>query len=183
MEKKMNFKTLDSLAPVALVIEEAGEAVKDKTRNIMNSPISDILIAVGGVGGGVVVDITVISLIAGKYISKLNWPQISHILKVIGRGSAKRGALFLAIPSVVLAAGGSVLAKSINRRQLAQAKERMLKEATAKLHAVLAAQREEIEIDRLRADELKNLCVLLTEYIKKLEEDIASGNKGGFAYA
>lgn len=175
--RKMNFETMEALSPIAMIIEEAGEAVNDKTRNIMNSPISDALIAATGGGAGVAVDIAVISLLAGKYVGRLGMPQILHVLKTIGLGNAKRGALFLAIPVAALAAGGAVLAKIITKNQLAQAKERLLQEATEKLHAVLAAQQEEKEADRLRIDELANLCVLLKEYIKRLEEDIAAEAK------
>jgi hypothetical protein len=170
--KKKNFESIESLNPVAVIIEEAGEAIEDKTRNILNSPISDVLLAAGGVTGGVVVDIAVISFIAGKYAGKLSMPALLHILKVIGQGSAKRGLLFLAIPAVVFAAGGAILARYINNNRLVMAKKRLLQEAVAKLHGILKAQKEEIEADRLRADELQKLNIILTVYIAKLEEDL-----------
>lgn len=169
--RNMNFDSFESLAQVSLVINEAEEALKDKTRNVWNSPIRDVLLTVGGGAAGVAVNMTLISMMAGKYIGKMGWPQLLHILKTIGLGSAKRGLVFLAIPVALMAAGGALLAKNLNGK-LNQARERLLQLAVAKLHAVIAALEEETNADWLRADELQRLTVLLREYIRRLEDDL-----------
>jgi hypothetical protein len=172
MTKKANFKSMDSLGIVSSIIEEAGEALNDKTRNILNSPISDVLIAAVAAGGGVGIDIAVISLIAGKTFGKLTMPAILHVLKVIGQGNAKKGMLLLGIPVALLTAGGNILAKHINKKHLKEAKERLLQEAVGKLHAIIEAQEMETDAVKERADELSRLNLLLADFIKKLKEDL-----------
>ncbi len=43
MADAKNFKSLDALQAVVKVVNEAGEAVKDKRRTIANSSIPDVL--------------------------------------------------------------------------------------------------------------------------------------------
>lgn len=43
MASTKNFKSLDALQSVVNVVNEAGEAVKDKSRTIANSAIPDVL--------------------------------------------------------------------------------------------------------------------------------------------
>lgn len=42
MARNENFRSLDALVPIAKVINEAGEAVKDKRRTIVDSPIPEV---------------------------------------------------------------------------------------------------------------------------------------------
>ena len=49
---KLNFKTLESLDNVKKVVTEAGEAIKDSTRNISTSSIPTVLGAAAGAGVG-----------------------------------------------------------------------------------------------------------------------------------
>lgn len=179
MDNKANFETMDSLGIVSLTVEEAGEAVNDKTRTILNSPISDVLIAAVSAGGGVGIDFAVISLIAGKSFRKLGMPAILHVLKIIGQGSAKRGMLFLAIPVALLGLGGNMLAKYINKNQLKDTKERLLQEAVEKLHAIIEAQKAETNAVKARADELSRLNLMLRDFIKKLREDLGDSYEFG----
>ena len=176
MAKKPHFESMNSLGIVSLVIEEAGEAVNDRTRTILNSPISDILIAAVAISGGVGIDIAVISLIAGKSFGRLGMPAILHVLKIIGQGSAKRGMLFLAIPVALLGFGGNMLAKFVNKKQLGEAKERLLHQSVEKLHAIIEAQKAETYAVKARADELSRLNFMLTDFIKKLTEDLGEPN-------
>jgi hypothetical protein len=72
----------------------------------------------------------------------------------------------------LLCLGANLLAKFINKKQLAEAKQRLLQEAVEKLHAVIEAQKEEVNAVKARADELGRLNFMLTDFIKKLKEDI-----------
>jgi len=50
----MKFRSIDSLKPVSEIIGEAGEALKDETRTISMSGMSDVLVGALGAGiGGV----------------------------------------------------------------------------------------------------------------------------------
>ena len=51
MADTKNFKSLDALQSVINVVNEAGSAVKDKSRTIANSAIPDVL--AGALGAGV----------------------------------------------------------------------------------------------------------------------------------
>lgn len=51
MANTKNFKSLDTLQSIVNVVNEAGEAVKDKSRAIANSSIPDVL--AGALGAGV----------------------------------------------------------------------------------------------------------------------------------
>ena len=52
MKRKRNFDSIDALKPVANIINEATEALKDSKRIILNSPIADVLAGALGVGIG-----------------------------------------------------------------------------------------------------------------------------------
>lgn len=55
MKNSKIFKSLDSLQPVVNIVNEAGEAIKDKSRTIANSAIPDVLAGALGAGiGGVI---------------------------------------------------------------------------------------------------------------------------------
>ncbi|MED4040370.1 hypothetical protein [Niallia taxi] len=48
----MNYKSLESLHPLVNVVNEAGAAVHDKSRTIINSPLGDVVSGALGAGIG-----------------------------------------------------------------------------------------------------------------------------------
>jgi len=50
--------------------------------------------------------------------------------------------------------------------------QRLLQEAIEKLHAIIATQKSEFHDVKARADELDRINFILTDFIKKLQEDL-----------
>ena len=84
------------------------------------------------------------------------------------------GIFVLAIPIAALAAVGVGIAAAIKRKKLYQEKERLLKAAVEKQHAVTTALKEEVGATKERADYLNTLNILLQQAIKDLKSDLCA---------
>jgi shikimate 5-dehydrogenase len=82
------------------------------------------------------------------------------------------GIFVLAAPIVILGAGGVGIAAAIKRKQLRQEKERLLKVAVEKHHAIVTALKNEVDVTKERADYLTSLNILLKQAIKDLQTDL-----------
>ena len=172
MAKDKNFKSLDALQSVVNVVNEAGEAVKDKSRTIANSAIPDILAGALGAGIGGVVSF---AALYGLGVVGLSAAGITSGLAAAGAivgGGMVAGVFVLAAPVAVLAAGGVGIASTIKRKQLKQEKERLLKAAIEKHHAIVEALKNEVDATKERADYLNSLNILLQQAIKELKADL-----------
>ena len=78
----------------------------------------------------------------------------------------------MAAPVAILATAGVGIAGAMKRKQLRQEKERLLQAAVEKLHAIIAALREEVNITQERANYLMSLNILLQQAIKDLRADL-----------
>ena len=176
MAKDKNFKSLDALQSVVNVVNEAGEAVKDKSRAIANSAIPDVLAGALGAGVGAVISFTALYALGTVGLSATG---ITSALAAAGGGAVAAGGLgmvggifVLAAPIAVLAAGGVGIAAAIKRKQLKQEKERLLKVAIEKHHAIVEALKNEVDVNKERADYLNSLNILLQQAIKELKADL-----------
>ena len=170
---KKNFKSLDSLQSVEKVINEASTALKSKTNTIVNSAIPETLAGalgagIGGVGsfaalfyGGSVVGLSAAGIASG----------LAAAGAVVGGGMAA-GIFVLAAPIAVLGAGGVGIASSIKSKKLREAKDRLLKLAIEKNHAINKALKEEINATKDRADYLNSINILLQRAINDLKADL-----------
>lgn len=98
-KNKVNFDSFGSLKPVENILNEANEALKDKKRTIVDSPISDVL--VGTVGAGVGGAISYATLYAAGSVTGLSGPGIMSGLATVGGivgGGAAAGVIVLAAP-------------------------------------------------------------------------------------
>ena len=167
-----NFESFDALQLVVNVVNEAGEAVKDTSRIIANSAISDVLAGTLGAGVGGVVSF---AALYGLGVSGLAAAGITSGLAAAGAiigGGMVAGIFVLAVPIAVLAAVGVGVAGAIKSDQLRQEKERLLKVAIEKHHAIVAALKDEVEVTKERADYLNSLNILLQQAIKELRADL-----------
>lgn len=170
---KKNFKSLDSLQSVEKVINEASTALKSKTNTIINSAIPETLAGalgagIGGVGsfaalfyGGSVVGLSAAGIASG----------LAAAGAVVGGGMAA-GIFVLAAPIAVLGAGGVGIASSIKSKKLREAKDRLLKLAIEKNHAINKALKEEVNATKERADYLNSINILLQRAINDLKADL-----------
>lgn len=178
MANAKNFKSLDALQSVINVVNEAGEAVKDKTRTIASSAMPDVLAGALGAGiGGVISFATLLSLgsTAASGVALAGGAMILHGLAGAGAivgGGAVAGIFVLAAPVAGLAAAGVGIAGAIKRKQLQQEKERLLMVAIEKHHAIVTALKDDVNVTKERADYLNSLNILLQQAIKDLRADL-----------
>ena len=143
---RKNFKSLDALQSVVNVVNEAGEAVKDKSRTIANSAIPDVLAGALGAGVGGVASF---AALYGLGVAGLSAAGITSGLAAAGAvvgGGMVAGVFVLAAPAIVLAAGGVGIASAIKRKRLRQEKERLLKVAVEKHHAIVEVLKNEVDV-------------------------------------
>lgn len=168
-----NFKSLDSLQSVEKVINEASTALKSKTNTIVNSAIPETLAGALGAGIGGVGSFA--ALFYGGSVVGLSAAGISSGLAAAGAvvgGGMAAGIFVLAAPIVVLGAGGVGIASSIKNKKLKEAKDRLLKLAIEKNHAINKALKEEINATKERADYLNSINILLQRAINDLKADL-----------
>ena len=171
---KKNFKNLDSLNTVISVIDEASEALKDKKRTISQSAIPDVLAGALGAGIGGVGSFAAL-FFCGSVVG-LSAAGITSGLAAAGAivgGGMVAGIFVLAAPVTVLAAGGVGIAAAIKGKKLKESKDRLLKLAIEKAHAINLALKQEVDITKERADYLNSLNILLQRAIQDLQADIA----------
>ncbi len=176
MAKDENFKSLDALVPIVNILNEAGEALKDKSRTIASSAIPDVLAGVVGAGIGGVVSFTALY---GLGAVGLSAPGITSGLAVAGSlvgGGMVAGVFVLAAPVAALAVGGVLIMGAIKGNQLRQEKERLLQAALEKHHAIVEALKEEVDATKERADYLSSLNVLLQKAIQDLQADLGEAS-------
>lgn len=179
MSKGKNFKSLASLQSVVNVVNEAGEAVKDTSRTIANSAIPDVLAAALGAGIGGVVSFAALYALGTVGLSAVGIATGlatagGTVATVLGTGAMVTGVFVLALPIAVLAAGGVGIAAAIKRKQLRQEKERLLKVAIEKHHAIVTVLKNEVDVTKERADYLNSLNILLQHAIKDLQSDLGA---------
>lgn len=174
---KKNFKSLDSLENVEKVINEASTALKSKTNTIVNSAIPEAL--AGALGAGVGGAGSFAALFFGGKVVGLGAAGITSGLAAAGSlvgGGMAAGVFVLAAPIVVLGAGGVGIASTIKNKKLKESKERLLKLAIEKNHAINQALKEEIDATKERAEYLSSLNILLQRAINDLREDLGEAN-------
>ena len=171
-KKKMVFQSVDSLQQVVHIVNEAAQAVNDKSRTIRESAIPEVLTGALGAGiGGV-----------GSFIALYGLGTVGLSAAGITSGLATAGAIVgggmvagvfvLAAPVAVLAAGGVGIAAHIKGKQLKQEKERLYKEALTKHEGIIKALSEEAAESKERIDYLQSLNILLQQAIKDLGQDL-----------
>ena len=153
-KKDMKFQSQDALKAVQTVLDEAAQALNDKSRKISDSPIADALAGAVGVGLGAGIGF------AGLYLGGL-----------IGGGMAA-GLAVLAAPAVVLGGAGIGVASHIRNKKLREAKEILYKDAVAKQSAIVRALKEETNADKDRIEYLQSLNILLQSAIRDLQHDL-----------
>lgn len=173
-KKEENFKSIDSLKMVENVINEAGEALKDKSRLIIDSPIPEVLGAAlgAGIGGGVsfaaLYTLGTVGLSAAGITSGL-----AAAGAAVG-GGMTAGVFVLAAPVAILAVGGYAVFNHAKNKKLKQEKEQLYQEALRKHDAILKRLHEENEASKERIDYLNSLVILLSRAINDLKEDLAT---------
>lgn len=175
-KKDMNFQSEDALKPIQLLINDADEALNDKSRKMKDSPIGKAL--AGSIGVDVGSSIGFAGLHLGGSVVGLSEAGITSGLATAGGltgGGMVAGIAVLAAPAVVLGVTGVGIAFHIKNKRLREAKELIYKNAIAKQTAILKALKEEQNADKERIDYLNGLNILLQAKINGLKHDLEGG--------
>lgn len=171
-KKDMNFKDIESMQPIANVINEAALALNDKKRTIASSSISEVLSGALGAGIGGVASF---AALYGLGITGLSAAGITSGLAAAGAvvgGGMVAGVFVLAAPVAALAGAGVGVASRIKSNKLKSEKERVFTEAVSKQNAIIKALQNEKDADKNRIDYLNSLNILLEQAIKDLKHDL-----------
>lgn len=171
-KKEMVFQSVESMQPVANVVNEAASALNDKTRTIRESSIPEALAGALGAGIG---GVGSFAALYGLGVVGLSAAGITSGLATAGAlvgGGMVTGVFVLAAPVAILAGMGVGVAAHLKNKQLKQEKERLYKEALAKHEAIINAMKVESDANRERMDYLQSLNILLQQAIKDLQRDL-----------
>ncbi len=171
-KKDMKFQSQDALKAVQTVLDEAAQALNDRSRKISDSPIADALAGAVGVGLGAGIGF------AGLYLGGtvgLSAVGITSGLATAGSligGGMVAGIGVLAAPAVILGGAGIGIASHIRNKKLREAKEILYKDVVAKQSAIMKALKEETNADKERIEYLQSLNILLQSAIRDLQHDL-----------
>lgn len=172
-KKDMKFQSQDALKTVQSVIDEANEALNDRTRTIAKSAIPEVLAGALGAGAGGALSFAALYL--GGSVVGLSAAGITSGLAAAGvlvGGGMAAGVAVLAAPVAVLGATGVGVASHVKNKKLKEAKELCYREAVRKQNAIIKALKNESDADKERIDYLNSLNTLLQSAIKDLEYDL-----------
>lgn len=171
-KKDMKFQSQDALKAVQTVLDEAAQALNDRSRKISDSPIADALAGAVGVGLGAGIGF------AGLYLGGtvgLSAVGITSGLAAAGSlvgGGMVAGLGVLAAPAVILGIFGAALGAASEEEKLHEAKELVYKNAIEKQTAILKVLAFETNEDKERIEYLTGLNILLDSAIKDLKHDL-----------
>lgn len=169
---KKNFKSLDSLVPIAQIVDEADEALNDRSRVIGNSAIPEVLAgAAGAVAGGAISFVALINLGTVGLSAAGITSGLAAAGSIVGGGMAA-GIAVLAAPAAVLGAGAVGVTAAIKRKKLKETKEELLKAAVLKYDAIVRALKNEVDMTKERSEYLNALNILLKAAIRDLRTDL-----------
>jgi outer membrane murein-binding lipoprotein Lpp len=171
----MNFESRAALKPIQKLVSEAGSALDDKARTLLDSDIPELLGAAGGVGAGVAAGAGILTV--GAASGTAGAAALTSGLAAAGGlvgGGMIAGIGVVAAPAVVLGAGGVWAVAHYNRNKLSQAKETLLQEAIRKRDAVLKEVQATTSSNRERVDYLSSLVAQLQAAVENLKADVAA---------
>lgn len=179
LSNKKIYKNTEALTPVIRVIDEAGEAIQDKSRSFKTSDITDIFgafagfeaIAGLGVGGGIGFGLLNVLGVTGVGAAGIT-SGLATAGSIVGGGMVA-GIGVLAAPAVVLGVGGYALVSNYQQKKLEQTKEALLQEAILKQNTIIEELKIDLKHTNDRTEYLKALNIVLQSAINDLKSDLA----------
>ena len=168
-----NYESLAALKPLKKLVSEAGVAVNDKTRTLLDSDISELVGAVGGVGAGAAAGAGILAAGAGSGLA--GGAALTSGLAAAGGlvgGGMLAGIGVVAAPAVVLSAAGVWAVGRYNRNKLFEAKETLLQEALRKRDALLSELHATNSSNHERVNYLSSLVAQLQAAVENLQADM-----------
>lgn len=129
MKRPKNFKTLESLAGVEKIINEAGAALRDTSRTIGTSSIPEVLGGVAGAGVGAAVSFAALYTLGTAGLSAAGITSGLAAAGAVVGGGMVAGIGVLAAPVAVLAVSGYGILAHRKHKKLLHIKEELLRRA------------------------------------------------------
>lgn len=173
-KSEMNFKDSKSLDSVRKVINEANEALNDRSRTIANSAIPETLAGALGAGAGGVASFA--ALYFGGSVVGLSAAGITSGLAAAGSivgGGMAAGVAVLAAPAVILGGAAIGITSHIKNKKLAEEKHALYTKAVSKQNAILELLKNKVGQSEERIKYLTSLNILLQAAIRDLKHDLA----------
>lgn len=173
-KSEMNFKDSNSLDSVRKVINEANDALNDKSRTIADSAIPEALAGALGAGAGGAAGFA--ALYFGGSVVGLSAAGITSGLAAAGAlvgGGMAAGIAVLAAPAVLLGGTAIGVASNIKNKKLAEEKQALYTKAIEKQNAILQLLKNKIGQSEERIEYLTSLNTLLQAAIRDLQHDLA----------
>lgn len=173
-KSEMNFKDSKSLASVRKVINEANEALNNKSRTIADSAIPESLAGALGAGAGGVASFA--ALYFGGSVVGLGAAGITSGLAAAGAvlgGGVAAGLAVFAAPAVILGGTAIGITAHVKNKKIAEEKYSLYKKAVEKQNAILVVLKNELGQSKERIEYLTSLNTLLQAAIKDLKHDLA----------
>ena len=170
-EEKL-FPNLESMQGVVNVVNEASEALNDKSRTIMKSSIPEVLAGALGAGIGGAGSFAALYGLGTVGLSAAGITSGLAAAGAVAGGGMVAGVFVLAASLVLLGAAGVKYASHRKEQQLRQEKERLYKEALRKHEAIIKEMKQEADADKERMDYLNSLNILLQKAVIDLRKDL-----------
>lgn len=172
-KSEMNFKDSNSLASVRKVINEANEALNNKSRTIADSAIPEALAGALGAGAGGVASFAALYFGGSVGLSAAGITSgLAAAGAVVGGGMAA-GVAVLAAPVAILGGAAIGITAHVKNKKLAEEKHSLYTKAVEKQNAILELLKNKVGQSEERIEYLTSLNTLLQAAIKDLKHDLA----------
>lgn len=163
---------MESLDNVKKVVTEAGEAIKDSTRNISTSSIPTVLGAAAGAGVGAAASFGALFALGTAGVSAAGITSGLAAAGAIVGGGMVAGIGVLAAPVAILAVGGYGALAHFKHKKVLAVKQALYREALEKHNKILEELKHREALNSDRIEYLERINILLTAAIKDLKQDI-----------
>jgi hypothetical protein len=174
MKRPKNFKTLESLAGVEKIINEAGAALRDTSRTIGTSSIPEVLGGVAGAGVGAAVSFAALYTLGTAGLSAAGITSGLAAAGAVVGGGMVAGIGVLAAPVAVLAVSGYGILAHRKHKKLLHIKEELLRRAIQCRDGIICQLEKENHASKERLEYLNSLNVMLQAAIRDLQADLAA---------
>ncbi|WP_273523354.1 hypothetical protein [Mailhella massiliensis] len=170
----VNFKTIDSLKPIAAVVAEAGAALQDPSRTIQDSSMPEILGAALGAGAGGAASFAALWALGTTGLSAAGITSALATAGALVGGGMVAGIGVLAAPAVILATTGYAIFSAQKKKKLMYEKQELYKEVVKKYNAIIKELEEKASLQEDRIKYLQSLLIYLEKAMKDLKNDIVT---------
>lgn len=170
---KLIYLSDESLNPIRNIVNEASQAINDKTRTTSdNADINELLALVGGTGVGAGIGFAGLYFLGTVGLSAVGITTGLATAGTLVGGGMAAGIGVLAAPAIILGAAAYYIVSQINKKKLKETKEMLLQEVLRKHNGIIEELKRTAAKDGKRISYLTNLIELLKRAIQDLGNDL-----------